>query len=200
MVDELQRGDGERSEAVLLAEYSALRAEVERRCTIQWNVVALQITSAGTIAGLAISRVSNLALLLLIPLLSYMFGARYILHDYHIKVISRYFRESLSGRLGGQLQWDGWKKKNFTDKADNRWFSTTGWKSSHPTRLSFEGVAVLALFAAALAAPHYWSTVPHAWYIVAGFGTCWLVGAVATWLLHRAFEKSRHDDPTTEAE
>ena len=39
---------------VMLAEYSALRSEVDRRATIQWNVLALQITSAGVIASLAI--------------------------------------------------------------------------------------------------------------------------------------------------
>lgn len=42
--------DGNPLNAVALAEYTALRSEIERRCTIQWNVVALQISSAGTIA------------------------------------------------------------------------------------------------------------------------------------------------------
>ncbi len=94
---------------VMLAEYAALRAEVDRRANVQWNVVALQITSAGVIASLAISRVSDIALLLVIPLLSYMLGSRYILHDYHIKLISRYIRESLSGRLHDHLEWERWK-------------------------------------------------------------------------------------------
>jgi hypothetical protein len=48
---------------VMLAEYATLRAEVDRRTNVQWNVVALQITSAGVIASLAISRVSDIALL-----------------------------------------------------------------------------------------------------------------------------------------
>jgi hypothetical protein len=32
---------------IMLAEYAALRTEVDRRATVQWNVLALQLTSAG---------------------------------------------------------------------------------------------------------------------------------------------------------
>ena len=77
---------------VMLAEYSALRSDVDRRVNLQWNVVALQVTSAGVIASLAISRAAGIALLLVIPLLSYMLGQRYILHDYYISLISIYSR------------------------------------------------------------------------------------------------------------
>jgi len=90
----------------MLAEYAALRTEVDRRANVQWNVFALQITSAGVIASLALSHVSDVALLLVIPLSSYMLGSRYVLHDYHLKLISRYIRDSLSQRLGGNLAWD----------------------------------------------------------------------------------------------
>jgi uncharacterized membrane protein YhfC len=51
-----------------------LRSEIDRRTNVQWNVIALQITSPGVIASLAISRVTDIALLLVIPLLSYMLG------------------------------------------------------------------------------------------------------------------------------
>jgi hypothetical protein len=50
---------------IMLAEYAALRAEIERRATAQWSVFALQLASAGAIASVAISAPSNLALLLL---------------------------------------------------------------------------------------------------------------------------------------
>jgi hypothetical protein len=90
---------------VMLAEYAALRTEVDRRASVQWNVLALQITSAGVIASLALSHVSEIALLLVIPLSSYMLGSRYVLHDYHLKLISRYTRDSLSQRLGAT--WPG---------------------------------------------------------------------------------------------
>lgn len=38
-----------------LAEFVALRTEIERRATIQWHVLALQITIAGAVSGFALS-------------------------------------------------------------------------------------------------------------------------------------------------
>jgi hypothetical protein len=61
---------------VLLAEFSALRAEVDRRANVQWTIFALYLGSAGVFASLAISTASDIALLLLIPLSSYMLGNR----------------------------------------------------------------------------------------------------------------------------
>ena len=87
---------------IMLAEYVALRTEVDRRATVQWNVLALQLTSAAVIASLAISHGSDIALLLVIPLSSYMLGSRYLLHDFHLKLISRSIRDLLSGRLEGR--------------------------------------------------------------------------------------------------
>lgn len=76
-------GDGEPTlgTQAMLAEYTALRAEIDRRTDIQWRVVALQLASAGAIASVALSGTANLALLLLIPASSYLLGCRYIRHD-----------------------------------------------------------------------------------------------------------------------
>ena len=71
----------------MLAEYAALRTEVDRRATVRWNVLALQLTSAGVMASLAISHASDVALLLVIPFVVYMLGGRYILHDFHLSCI-----------------------------------------------------------------------------------------------------------------
>jgi hypothetical protein len=176
---------------VMLAEYSALRSEVDRRAGVQWNVLALQITSAGVIASLAISRAADLALLLVIPLSSYMLGSRYILHDYHLKLISRYIRDSLSGRLGGHLAWESWKASQMApDVRRRRWFTVAGWNLLHPTRLAFEGVAWLALLAAALAAAYAWREKVPAWGLILGFALLWIIGALATYFLHRSFDRS----------
>lgn len=170
---------------IMLAEYAAIRDEVERGTNLQWNVFALQITTAGLVTSFALSSVSNLALLLLIPLTSYMLGSRYILHDSHIKLISRYIQESLSVRLHGQLEWDTWKEANRPDKT---------WTPAHPTRLAFEGIATLTLVAAALSAVHNWFAKTPEWYLTAGFAFGWLLGLIATYMLHRAFERpSRRD-------
>jgi hypothetical protein len=69
-----------------------------------------------------------------------MLGSRYLLHDYHIKLISKYIRDSLSGRLHDHLEWESWKLRRI--EADTRWrhwLTPTGWNLLHPTRLAFEG-------------------------------------------------------------
>jgi hypothetical protein len=182
----------QRGNEVMLAEYSALRSEVDRRANIQWNVLALQITSAGVIASLAISRSADIALLLVIPLSSYMLGSRYILHDYHLKLISRYIRDSLSERLQGNLEWEAWKAGQITPDVHRRnWFTVTGWNLLHPTRLAFEGVAWLSLLAAAFAAAYAWRDRVPAWGLILGFALLWILGALATYFLHRLFNNSR---------
>ena len=153
-------GDLQIEYQIMLTEYSALRTEIDRRANVQWHVYALQLASAGAVSSLAISSASNVALLLIIPLSSYMLGSRYILHDFHIKLIQRYVRESLSGRLRGKLERERWKKE-FSDVGDRRWFSVTGWNLVHPTRLAFEGVAILALVAVLFSAARTWWTRPR---------------------------------------
>jgi hypothetical protein len=176
---------------VMLAEYSALRSEVDRRANIQWNVLALQVTSAGVIASLAISRPADIGLLLVIPLSSYMLGSRYILHDYHLKLISRYIRVSLSARLQGNLAWEDWKAKQMAPDVHRRnWLTVTGWSLVHPTRLAFEGVAWLALLAAVFAAAYSWRDKVPTWDFMLGFGLLWTLGALATCFLHRSFNHS----------
>jgi hypothetical protein len=175
----------------MLAEYSALRAEVDRRANVQWNVFALQMGSAGVIASLAISSVADIALLLVIPLSSYMLGSRYILHDYHIKLISRYIRDSLSRRLQDQLEWESWKVGQLApDVQPRRWLTATGWNLLHPTRLAFEGVAWLSLVAAVFAVAYVWRDEAPDWYLILGFALLWALGALATYFLHRSFNRS----------
>jgi hypothetical protein len=181
----------------MLAEYSALRAEIEGRITLQWNVVALQITSAGAIYSLAVSAVSSLVLLLIIPLSSFMLGSRYILHDFHIKLIEQYIRDSLSPRLSGGLEWEQWKKENFSDVKDRRWFYATGWNVTHPTRLAFEGVAALALIVSAACGMYSWQTVRSHGALAFGIVLLWTLGAAVTCALHRSFEESSSSTPAT---
>jgi hypothetical protein len=176
---------------IMLAEYTALRTEVDRRATVQWNVLALQLTSTGVIASLAISHAADIALLLVIPLSSYMLGSRYILHDYHLKLINRYIRDSLSGRLRGHLTWESWKISQITsDTGPRGWLTPTAWNQLHPTRLAFEGVAWLALVAAGLAAAYSWRDNAPAWGLILGFGVLWVLGALGAYSLHRSFNRS----------
>ncbi|MEV4313082.1 hypothetical protein [Actinocrispum sp. NPDC049592] len=175
---------------ILLAEYTALRSEAERRATIQWNIVALQIAAAGAITSFSIAA-ANVGLLLIVPLMSYMLGKRYILHDTHIKLIWRYVRDSLSARLDRQLQWEAWRDRELASAvARRRWFTATGWNVLHPTRLAFQGVATLALAGALAAGIFMWITRSPSWYVIAGYALGWLIDALATAYLHRSFHRA----------
>jgi len=174
---------------ILLAEYSALRTEVERRATGQWNVFALQLASAGAIASVAIST-ANFALVLLIPFASYLLGSRYVLHDFHIKLIRRYLRESLAERLAGHVKWESWRTSALAAPTTRGWFSVTGWNFAHPTRLAFEGVGFLGLAAAALSAGYRWWRAPAPWPLTAGFVLGWLLGLTVVVMLDRAFRRA----------
>jgi hypothetical protein len=184
------RAAGERT-SVLLAEYGALRTELERRANIQWNVVALQVSSAGVVASLAISETSYNAVLLLLPLSSYVFGSRYVLHDFHIKLINRYIQDSLSNRLGGNLQWQDWKlQESDTMTVRSSAPAAVRWNVFHPTRLTFEGVALLALIAAALAGVVAYPDTKPAWHVMAGLALMWALGVIALVALHVSFRRA----------
>lgn len=179
------------SAQILLAEYAALRAEVERRTGVQWSVFALQLGSAGAIASFAISATVNPAVLLLIPFSSYLLGSRYILHDHHIKLIHGYIQGILSPRLNGDLGWEAWKAVQVPSTKRSGWLAPTNWNPLHPTRLAFVGVAVLALLSAAVGAIYHWHRhTPPALILVCGFAALWLIGVVATVWLNMRFEEA----------
>ena len=189
-------GGGDDSQ-IMLAEYAALRNEVDRRANVQWNVFALQVGSAGAVVSIAISTASHAALSLVIPLTSYMLGSRYILHDFHIKLIHQYIRESLSPRLNDVPQWETWQSAAAAAGARrSRWFTATRWDLFHPTRLPFEGTAALALAAALFAGAYLWRDNAPQWYVIAGLAVVWLLGAMATVLLHGSFNRSATSDVT----
>lgn len=175
---------------VRLAEFSSLRTEMDRRANVQWNVFALQITSAGAIAGVAITSTSNYAILLLIPFSSYMLGGRYILHDFHLKLIQKYIDDFLSPQLGGELGWGIWKARITSRTQPSPWRGVVTWDAVHPTRLAFEGVALLASVGAAAAVIYVWTSKSPGWYTASGFAVVWIVGLALIFLLHRSFNRA----------
>jgi hypothetical protein len=171
------------------AEYGALRSEIDRRAGTQWNVFALQVASAKAIGSFALSS-QNVELLLLIPLSSYMLGCRYILHDYYIKPIHRYIETRISPRLNDDLHWEGWKKAATERETDPRnWLTVTGWNFTHPTRLAFVGVAMLALIGALGEGIYLWAKNEPGWWVVTGYILLWCLGLIMTALLNWFFYK-----------
>jgi hypothetical protein len=197
MSEEVAANDGDSGvREVALAEYSALRAEVERRTSIQWNVFALQMGSAGAIASLAIASRSSIGLLLLVPFSSYMLGSRYILHDFHIKLIHQYIQSDLSPRLQHELRWECWKTRAVAaDTGADRWLTAAGWNFTHPTRLAFVGIAALSEVAAACAGIYLLKTGNPPWPAVAAYSVGVLLGVATTVVLHRSFRKARTEAP-----
>ncbi|WP_410597024.1 hypothetical protein [Amycolatopsis sp. lyj-23] len=178
------------STQVMLAEYAALRTEVERRANTQWSVFALQLASAGAIGSVAVAATADSAVLLLVPLSSYLLGSRYILHDFHIKLIRRYLRESLSERLADDIRWETWRTEALAGPTTRGWFSVTGWNFVHSTRLAFEGVGMLAVLCAGFAGVYRWSQRAPAWPVAVGYAVGWLLGVGVVLLLRRAFRRA----------
>jgi hypothetical protein len=179
-------GDGVQ---VLLAEYAALRAEIERRSTMQWSVFALQFAATGAITSIALSTVGNLALLLVLPVSSYLLGNRYILHDFHIKLIRHYLLEGFG--LRDRLGWDRWRlERLLASAAEGRFWMSRRWNFVHPTRMAFEGVAVLALLAMVVVAAVVWVSHSPNWGALGLAGAGWLVALALTVDLHRSFEQA----------
>ena len=83
----------------------------------------------------------------------------------HLKLISRYVRESLSERLHGHLAWENRKISQITPDSEREgWLSPKAWNLLHPTRLAFEGITWLTRLTAALAAAaRNWCNETPAW-------------------------------------
>ena len=85
----------EAPEAVRLAEFASLRAEVAQRATFQQALIALNLTAVGTIAGFVLSDRAPRALLLVIPLFAPTLGILWLDHDRKIGAIATYIRDEL---------------------------------------------------------------------------------------------------------
>lgn len=89
------------------------------------------------------------------------------------------------------FQWEKWRDQQLTPlAAPHRWFTATGWNVLHPTRLAFQGIALLALIGALGAGVFLWITRSPSWIAIVGFALGWLIDAVALVFLHRAFDRA----------
>lgn len=91
-----------------LAEFVALRQEIERRSTMMHNLFALQLTAAAVIFSFALSRSGRSAFLLIIPVSTFMLCARYVDQVYGVRNAGQYIRSVLDSRVPGGLGWEKW--------------------------------------------------------------------------------------------
>jgi hypothetical protein len=152
-----------------VAEFTALRAEIERRSTHQHNLIALQVTSAGALFGFAISGTGREALLLILPLTSYMLTARYVAYYYGIRLVADYISLALSPQVGGSLSWEDWRRDNLHRYHDR------ALTLVNPLYIVFPGTAALGLATTFLLALDRKSGT-HGWLATIGFGGAWLLG------------------------
>jgi hypothetical protein len=130
----------------VIAEFTALRAEILQRSSILWNVFALQLTAAGAVFSYALSSRSHIEFLLILPVIAYALSARYASQMLGIERIGKYIREVLDKKANMQLNWEAWQRPK---KPNER---NLGWVN--PLFLVFPGVAVAALI---WVTPYVWA-------------------------------------------
>jgi hypothetical protein len=91
-----------------LAEFVALRQEIDRRSTIQHNLFALQLSASAVIFSFALSQTGRSGFLLIIPVSTFMLTARYVDQMYGIQNVGWYIRHVLAPKIPGGLEWEEW--------------------------------------------------------------------------------------------
>jgi hypothetical protein len=94
-----------------LAEFTALRTEALQALSMEWNIVALQLTATGVLFSFALTNYSRTGFLLIVPVVSYVLSGRYLRNDSAFIMIGIYIRTDLSRRVPGGLNWEQWYKK-----------------------------------------------------------------------------------------
>jgi hypothetical protein len=148
-----------------LAEFAALREEIQERVRAQQQLLTLQLTLAGAVFGFAISQHGTTALLLIVPFSSYLLCGRLVAQHFGTVRVAQYIREELSARVPGGLCWEEW-----LERQQKRRPAFLGLEL--PLLLTFVGASLLALA---------WT----AGYVYTGAGVSGLprLGLVVVWLM-----------------
>jgi hypothetical protein len=154
---------------MLIAEFAALRAEILQRSSLQWKIVALQLTAAGVIVSFALSSPSHTGFLLILPLISYALIARYISHFLVIQALGTYIHDVLEVRAKGELHWQTWYRAQPLSR-----HRILNWLNAN--FLVFPGTSVIAL---AWEAPYVWESHTSAGKRVLII-IIWLIGVAVT--------------------
>lgn len=173
-----------------LAEFVALRQEMDSAGQRQLQVSALQLTVVGAVFSFVVSRRNLEGLMLIIPFSSFILCGRALDTHYGAQRRGRYIREFLAYRIPGGLHWEGWILENPRPGQ-----VLGGWL---PAILAFPGASLLALswVVPSLFSPDEHSSV----YTHFGLAGLWLAGLAVTgfmvFLLVRAlrYTKAVADD------
>jgi len=94
-----------------LAEFAALRDEIQERVKAQQQILTLQLTISGGVFGFAISQPGMTALLLIVPFSSYLLCGRLVAQHFGTVRVAQYIAEELDGRVPGGLGWEKWLRE-----------------------------------------------------------------------------------------
>lgn len=95
-----------------MAEFVALRQEIERRNVVQHALFVLQLTASGAIISFALAGSGHVGFLLIIPISTYMLCARYVEQQYGTQRAALYIKDELATRIPGGLGWEAWQVSN----------------------------------------------------------------------------------------
>jgi hypothetical protein len=146
-----------------LEEFRALRQEIDSRSRNQHQILSLQLTTAGGIFGLVISKPHLFALLTVVPVTSYLLCGRFATQGHAVEAAARYIMDELDQRVPGGLRWEAWQRAD--KRKDYRW----AWFV--PLLLTFSGASALAIGSSML---YY--------FAFEGKGDCVHVWTVAVWM------------------
>jgi hypothetical protein len=167
-----------------LAEFAALRQEVERRRSLQHQLFALQLTFSAAVFSFALSDRTRVPLLLILPIATYMLCGRFVSQHYGIVYAGQYIREVLDSKVPGGLSWEQWV-------IDHRRRQLFFLESIDPHYVTFPGIAYLAL---AWTAPYVFSFRQVNTVLDIIMLTMWVIGFIAaaaslymTWFARRGW-------------
>jgi hypothetical protein len=165
---------------IVLAEFNALRAEIIARQASAQSLLSIQLTAAGALFSLALSGAGRAAVLLVLPLITYMLAGRAVAHSYACLSIGTYIRTQLSPWVSGGLGWEQWIRSHRS--------SPKRYRGLDPQLISFPGISVLALLGSLpYLASQTWSvTAMILW-------TAWLIGVAFAGSSARLVWKIRSD-------
>ena len=121
-----------------LAEFTALREEIDSQSKAQLQLFVFQLTFTGAIVSFSTSTVSRVALMLIVPITTYLLCARIASLDENISNIGRYIRDELGPKVPGGLGWEHWWRERVP-----RFHTPAGWLV--PMLLAFPGAGLFAL-------------------------------------------------------
>ncbi|MEH0585620.1 hypothetical protein QA942_16550 [Streptomyces sp. B21-106] len=120
-----------------LAEYSALRSEINTRISLQHQVLALHMTAVSVVLSVALSGKTRWPVLLVIPFIAYTSSEILASLFRTVEGIAKYIDEELNPKVPGGLGWESWLvHQKPTSEVQ---------KMTHPYYLLFPGISVISL-------------------------------------------------------